>query len=116
MAGTAGGRGSPPRLESRLERASMARPQPLDRILILKEQWLQQILLGGKTMEIRCRPLAAGRYWLGCSVTASLLGHIGGSGTPPGTRRRCPLYVRSKVYAKTLRTILGKPAAEAARR
>ena len=83
-----GGRGSPPRLESRLERASMARPQPMDRILILKEQWLQQILLGGKTMEIRCRPLAAGRYWLGCSVTASLLGHIGGSGVPPGTRRR----------------------------
>ena len=73
----------------------MARPQPMDRILILKEQWLQQILLGGKTMEIRCRPLAAGRYWLGCSVTASLLGHIGGtgsrSGIPLGVRRRAPL-------------------------
>ena len=40
-------------------------PQPADRILILKQPWLDLILQGTKTLEIRSQPLSAGRYWLG---------------------------------------------------
>ena len=40
-------------------------PQPADRILILKQPWLDLILQGAKTLEIRSRPLSSGRYWLG---------------------------------------------------
>ena len=40
-------------------------PQPADRILILKQPWLDLILQGTKTLEIRSQPLSAGSYWLG---------------------------------------------------
>ena len=44
----------------------MAAPlQRGDRILILKERWLDLILSGEKTMEIRSKRLRAGRYYLG---------------------------------------------------
>ena len=43
----------------------MVGPQPQDRILILKKSWLELILDGSKTMEIRSMRLSPGRYWLG---------------------------------------------------
>ena len=44
----------------------MAAPlQRGDRILILKERWLDLILSGEKTMEIRSKRLRAGKYYLG---------------------------------------------------
>ena len=44
----------------------MAKPQHGDRILVLKPHWLQQILSGNKTLEIRGSRLKAGHYYLGC--------------------------------------------------
>ena len=41
-------------------------PRQEDKILILKEHWLNLILGGRKTLEIRGRALKAGKYWLGC--------------------------------------------------
>ena len=43
----------------------MGGPQPLDRILILKMSWLELILAGNKTLEIRGKRLSPGKYWLG---------------------------------------------------
>ena len=43
----------------------MDRPEPGDRILILKPYWLNLILSGQKSMEIRSRNLKPGQYWLG---------------------------------------------------
>ena len=46
----------------------MELPQPGDRILVLKEHWLNLIIKTGstrKTMEIRGRALKGGVYWLG---------------------------------------------------
>ena len=40
-------------------------PRPNDRILILRRPWLQMILTGDKTLEVRGSPIKAGRYWLG---------------------------------------------------
>ena len=37
-----------------------------DRILILKEPWLQMLLRGEKALEIRGAAYSSGRYWLGC--------------------------------------------------
>ena len=34
--------------------------------MILKDHWLNLILGGRKTLEIRGRALKAGKYWLGC--------------------------------------------------
>lgn len=39
--------------------------QKNDRILIVRPPWLQLILSGQKTMEIRGAPLRAGKYFLG---------------------------------------------------
>ena len=46
----------------------MTRPTPKtgDRILVFKERWRDLVLRRRKTMEIRCAPLKAGRYWIGC--------------------------------------------------
>lgn len=41
-------------------------PAPGDRILILKQPWLDLILSGLKTLEIRSRRLARQTYFLGC--------------------------------------------------
>ena len=43
----------------------MATPQRGDRILVLRPHWLNLILAGEKTLEIRGRNLSAGNYWLG---------------------------------------------------
>ena len=43
----------------------MAGPLPGDRILVLRPHWLNLILAGEKTLEIRGRNLSAGNYWLG---------------------------------------------------
>eukprot|EP00973_Karenia_brevis_P095099 12425674-Karenia_brevis.AAC.2 len=37
-----------------------------DRILILREHWLEQILSGEKSLEIRGKRLREGDVWLGC--------------------------------------------------
>jgi hypothetical protein len=41
-------------------------PAPGDRILILRQPWLDLILSGAKTLEIRSRRLARQTYFLGC--------------------------------------------------
>ena len=41
-------------------------PQAGERILILRKPWLDLILSGKKTMEVRARRAAAGDYLLGC--------------------------------------------------
>ena len=51
----------------------MAAPLPGDRILVLRPHWLNLILAGEKTLEIRGRNLASGPYWLGCRGT--IYGH-----------------------------------------
>ena len=43
----------------------MAAPLPGDRILVLRPHWLNLILAGEKTLEIRGRNLSARNYWLG---------------------------------------------------
>ena len=43
----------------------MATPQRGDRILVLRPHWLNLILAGEKTLEIRGRNHSAGNYWLG---------------------------------------------------
>ena len=43
----------------------MATPQPGNRILVLQPHWLNLILAGEKTLEIRGRNHSAGNYWLG---------------------------------------------------
>ena len=43
----------------------MAGALPGDRILVLRPHWLNLILAGEKTLEIRGRNLSAGTYWLG---------------------------------------------------
>ena len=43
----------------------MVTPQRGDRILVLRPHWLNLILAGEKTLEIRGRNLSAGNYWLG---------------------------------------------------
>ena len=40
-----------------------------DRILILREEWLERILNGQKDLEIRGRRLRDGDIWLGCRST-----------------------------------------------
>jgi len=40
-------------------------PQPGDKILLLKQPWLDMVLLGQKNLEIRALPYASGNYWLG---------------------------------------------------
>ena len=47
----------------------MQAPAHGDRILLLKEPWLQMLLRGEKTLEIRGCPLAAGPAWLGTRGT-----------------------------------------------
>ena len=42
-------------------------PEHGDRILVLRREWLQMILDGDKTMEVRSMPLKAGVYFLGCN-------------------------------------------------
>ena len=44
----------------------MAVPQLGERILVLRPNWLELIISGEKTLEIRGRNLCAGKYWLGC--------------------------------------------------
>lgn len=51
-------RGTSPMLE--------AAPATGDRILVLRENWLAEILSGNKTMEIRGRRMKEGYVWLGC--------------------------------------------------
>ena len=43
-----------------------AHPRQEDKILILKQRWMDLILSRRKTLEIRGRALKAGKYWLGC--------------------------------------------------
>jgi hypothetical protein len=40
-------------------------PQAGDRILVLKQEWLDLILSGDKTLELRCQPLKPGLAFLG---------------------------------------------------
>ena len=42
-------------------------PSPGDKILLLKPQYLKQILRGIKKLEIRSAPYRAGFYYLGCA-------------------------------------------------
>ena len=41
-------------------------PRRGDRILLLTRGWLDEILLRGKSLEVRGAPLACGWTWLGC--------------------------------------------------
>ena len=41
-------------------------PRVGERILILREEWLERILSGEKTLEIRGQRLQEGDVWLGC--------------------------------------------------
>ena len=41
----------------------------MTKILILKKHWLDRILSGEKTLEIRGAPLKSGTYYLGCKKT-----------------------------------------------
>ena len=41
------------------------KPSPGDKILLLKPQYLEQILRGTKNLEIRSAPYRAGTYYLG---------------------------------------------------
>ena len=41
-------------------------PRAGDRILVLREEWLERILSGEKDLEIRGRRLREGDVWLGC--------------------------------------------------
>jgi hypothetical protein len=40
-------------------------PRPGDKILILRSCWLELVLSGAKTLEIRSRNLSPGLYWVG---------------------------------------------------
>ena len=40
-------------------------PKPGDRILVLRACWLDLVLAGEKTLEIRSRKLSPGLYWIG---------------------------------------------------
>ena len=40
-------------------------PRPGDRVLIFKPQWLQLILSGEKTLEVRAAPYKSGIYYFG---------------------------------------------------
>ena len=46
--------------------SSASAPKPGDRILIFKQQWLQLVLSGQKTMECRGAAYKSGKYYLGC--------------------------------------------------
>ena len=50
-------------------------PKPGDRILIFKQPWLQLVLCGHKTLEIRGSPYKAGKYYLGSGGQHSNLKH-----------------------------------------
>ena len=43
----------------------MPSPQPGDKILIVKQPWMDMVLLGQKKLEIRALPYSSGNYWLG---------------------------------------------------
>ena len=42
------------------------KPRVGERILVLREEWLEHILDGSKSLEIRGLRLRAGDIWLGC--------------------------------------------------
>ena len=48
-----------------------------DRILILQPVWLDLILAGDKTMEIRGSSLRPGKYFLGCKKQILAVAHLG---------------------------------------
>ena len=54
-----------PKNRRRRGSSEMEAPQPNDRILLLRQPWLELILAGQKTLEIRGRALSPGKYWLG---------------------------------------------------
>ena len=45
--------------------SSASQPKPGDRILIFKPQWLQLVLSGQKTMEVRGAAYKSGKYFFG---------------------------------------------------
>jgi hypothetical protein len=45
--------------------SSASAPKPGDRILIFKPQWLQLVLSGQKTMEVRGAAYKSGKYFFG---------------------------------------------------
>lgn len=57
-------------------------PRPGDRILIFKPQWLQLVLSGDKSMEVRGAAYKSGKYYFGCQGFAFFLQFItyGGRG------------------------------------
>ena len=54
-----------------------SRPRVGDRILVLRPVWLDLILAGDKTMEIRSSPLRPGKYFLGCKQRILAVAHLG---------------------------------------
>ena len=55
----------------------MMMPRNGDRILVLKQKWLELVLAGDKTMEVRCKRLRAGvAYfgWKGAIYASATLG------------------------------------------
>ena len=48
-----------------------------DRVLVLRYEWLEQILGGDKTLEIRGARLHEGDCWLGCRGTVYAKAYIG---------------------------------------
>ena len=55
--------------EAVAEQGAALEPKVGDRIMVLRQPWLNAILDGTKTMEIRCRKHRAGRVWLGSGGT-----------------------------------------------
>ena len=52
-------------------------PKAGDRILILQPVWLDLILAGEKTLEIRGSSLRPGKYFLGCKKQILAVAHLG---------------------------------------
>ena len=59
-------RAQAPETKASIEKATQEAPMPClgERIMIIKEPWLQLILNKLKTMEIRCSPAELGKTWL----------------------------------------------------
>ena len=56
---------------------SAMEPEIGDRVLILRPAWLDLILAGDKTMEIRGASLRPGKYFLGCKKRILAVAHLG---------------------------------------
>ena len=80
----------------------MAIPAPGDRILVVKPYWLELILSGQKTMEIRGVPYRAGKYFLGCNRQIRAIANLGTPERISTAERWIELRPRHRVMADDL--------------